>query len=389
MPPSAYGKLVTPLILSSADNKSMKPTMHPDPKGGWNFYSDKYVAATPWKQECVDNDGCAQYGVGEMCEGPEGHRFCVAEAWFKSSGGKITKPTLMSSDVVIGVGAVCSEHGQCCTNNCVEMAGQYSKMCMCPKGSRWSEEQNQCVGAMQPGLEMCDIVEDPATKKKVKVCNQWNDYERWWDPAAEAYTPLPKGVPQQAGTLCRSHLDCGIGYGCNPDGFCASQIIPDKERDGNRINHGGNCETTDQCANNIECLPAPPVAEGKQAGKICQCPRGQIFDFNSRTCQCPDGTMVYQHGKCIPPDQATRKLCPSAETAVCATNSDCGLGEYCNISTNQILCAADLHTGMILQKGNCTDSSQCKTGKCMNVGGAMVCVEPEISAFKYAVQQYL
>jgi hypothetical protein len=360
VPQSAYAELVTPLILSSANNPDRPPTMNMQT----GQYSDKFVCNTPWKLRAFNNDSCAQYGIGEAAQGPEGNKFCVCEAKYKAgpnggAGGGAVKPSSPNaSNIVVGEGAVCTEHSQCCTGNCVAVPGQFSKMCVCPNGSVWNSNNNKCIPeyAVSPGAfsGMYD--------------NSNGDY----------YPEPPRGAAPSTGKLCGSNAECGLGEACTPSNFCASMIAADNNTYANKFLIGANCKSDVQCANNMDCI-----------GGVCACKKPLMYEFTSATCQCPDGTKELSGGRCMPPDQVPRKLCPSIPPSYSPNAGGCGLGEQFNFSTNQCMCVADLHTGKINHGGMCTSSNQCKWGTCQNVDGYNVCIDHNTSLYKLAMEEYL
>lgn len=356
IPPSAYSKLVTPYILSSADNPNTSVTMHDVSDNSFNFYSDKFVCNTPWKMRAYNNDSCAQYGIGEMAEGPAGNQFCVCEAKYKN-GGKIPSNMLNSDNIVIGVGGVCTKDSQCCTNNCTSMDGQFSKMCSCPKGQRWDIDSEKCTTEFYP---------------------HDSNFSTMYDSTVETYPKIPSGTAITTGKLCGSNSECSLGEACTPDNFCASQLIPDNERDGNKFRLGANCTATNQCANNLECV-----------GGRCKCPSALMYNNISRYCECPGGELIYSQGKCIAGDQVKRTVCPTNAGTFVSGISQCGLGERFNPSTNQCICTADLHSKKIGQGGKCISSQQCSSGACLDVAGVSVCIEPKESLWDLSKAVYL
>ena len=368
VPPSAYAALVAPRILTSINNPPTAPTLHDDPRSGYNydFYNDKYVCNTPWSLPASSNDSCAQYGIGEMMEGPPGHQFCVCEAKFKE-GGKVPSRTPNADNVVIGVGAVCTKDQQCCTQYCATMPGQFSKMCNCPPGLTWDPEGNRCVGAYR---------------------RDQGPFSSMYDDHVESYRPPPPGSIPSSGKLCASNRECGLGEACTPDNFCASQLInamsggPSAlEHADNYFNIGANCQADEQCGNNMRCLQG-----------VCACPEPLMYEWYSRMCQCPDGALTLADGQCVKPSQVRRTFCPSVPPAFARGWQDCGLGEIFVAGSNQCVCQTNLetiHPGRIGRGGKCENSSQCASGSCQNVSGISVCVEPQEPVWDIAMAEYL
>lgn len=368
IPPSAYAQLMSPLILTSENNPVTNPTMHLDSKGGYfyDFYSDKKICNTPSYIRASSNDTCAEYGIGEMAEGPPGYQFCVCEAKTRNDNtklnkDKITKDNITANNISIGIGAVCTADSQCCSNHCASVPGQFSKMCLCPNGQRWSEYMNICVPVYHP--------------------NNGN-WSSMYDNHVEVYRPPPVGSAITTGKLCASNKECSLGEYCTPDNFCASGIIPTTEKDGNYYTIGANCQTNDQCANNMICN------EG-----TCSCESPLIFEWSSRTCQCANGALsLNDDKKCVKPSTITRQICPTKLPAFAKGWNDCGLGEKFNPSTNQCLCVSDLdtiHKGKVGQGGICRDNDDCALGYCKEISGISVCVEPQnIPIFDLATQYY-
>src|SRR5579872_1041962 len=61
MPPSAYGQLVTPKIISSAYNKDKTSTMNKNADSWENMYDSSFLCNTPADMFAVNSDSCAQY----------------------------------------------------------------------------------------------------------------------------------------------------------------------------------------------------------------------------------------------------------------------------------------------------------------------------------------
>lgn len=363
-PPSAYAQLVAPKVLTSENNPPTMPTLKAGP---WETtYSDKFVCNTPWSLPAYNNDSCAQYGIGEMAMGPPGHQFCVCETKLKS-GEKVGKSIPNSDNIVIGVGAVCTKDSQCSTNYCGTRPGQFSKMCLCPPGLEWDDEGQKCMGKFRPGNE---------------------DWSSIYDEHVDSHRPPPAGSIPTNGKLCASDKDCGLGEACTPSNFCASQLIDSMsggasalEHADNYFNIGANCQTDEQCANNMQCL-----------NKKCSCPDPLVYEWYSRTCQCVDGSKSFVDGKCVKPSQITRKFCPSTPPSFARGWQDCGLGEVFVPGSNACACVTDLttiHPGKIGAGGKCQDSNQCSSGSCQNVSGISVCVEPTVSLARIAAEEYL
>jgi hypothetical protein len=348
-PPTAYGQLVAPMILSSSDNKDIPNTMLDD------VYSDKYTCHTPWSLRCSTNDSCAQYGIGESCEGPEGSKFCVCESKYKNSDKQILADTVTDDNIVIGVGGVCSKNEQCCTNTCSNMPGIFSKTCICPQGKRWDIDSGLCVEQFYSS----------DTGQFSKVIDYSSYYNNPVHGPVPTFQPIPKGSIESVGKLCISTSECSLGEACTPDNFCASQLIPDIERDGNKFFAGAKCENSDQCTNNLQC-----------SDNVCSCADPLIFDYTSRTCQCSDGTKVLNNGECKDPNQVKRHMCPTTPPAFSLSITECGLGERFNPSTKQCMCVANLHSQKINQGGLCENDQQCYFGKCSKIGDVNVCVSP-------------
>lgn len=369
VPPSAYAKLMAPSILTSENNPESAPTLHDSPKGGYtyNFYSDKFVCNTPWKMRAVNNDSCAQYGIGERAEGPPGEQFCVCEAKRKD-GTKVETGTHITADnIVIGVGAVCTKDSQCCTKYCSGQPGQFSKMCQCPPGQAWDETNERCVGTYRP---------DPGA------------YSSMYDEHVEEYRRPPEGSIPSNGKLCASNKDCGLGEACTSNNFCASQLIDAMsggpsalEHADNYFNIGANCQSSDQCANNMICKE-----------ETCQCPMPLIYEWSSRNCQCSDGALSFYNGQCVNSSTIPRTMCPSTPPAFARGWEDCGLGEIYVAGSHQCACVADLktiHPGKIGPGGKCESSEQCSSGSCKNISGISVCVEPQTPVWDVAIGKYL
>lgn len=360
MPQSAYAELMAPLVLSSAKNQPTARTLD-DSKGGYSydFYSDKYVCNTPWSMTASSNDSCAQYGIGERAEGPMGHQFCVCEAKLKN-GNSIGTIKPSASEVTIGFGAVCTEDSQCCTNYCGETQGQFSKMCKCPAGLQWDSVAQSCVGTY--------------------IADQ-GGFSSMYDDRVESYLPPPFGAIPTSGKLCASNGECGLGEACTPDNFCASQLMPTTETYGNQFNVGANCDTSDQCANNMQCMNG-----------VCACPDPLIYEFSSHDCQCVDGSKSPLGNTCVKPSVLPRRFCPTVPPGFSRGWKDCGLGEVFIPGSNACACVTDLttiHPGKIGKGGKCENTSQCKSGECRKMNDISVCVEPSDPLWSLAVSEYI
>lgn len=364
VPPTAYAQLMAPKVLTSESNPPTSPTLKAGP---WQTtYSDKFVCNTPWSLPAYNNDSCAQYGIGEMADGPPGHQFCVCNAKLRDGKGvEHSSPT--SENVVIGVGAVCTQDSQCSTNYCGTRPGQFSKMCLCPPRLRWNEEGQKCIGTFAPDQ------------------GSWSNI---YDEHVESYRPPPEGSIPSNGKLCASDKDCGLGEACTPGNFCASQLINAMsggvsalEHADNFFNIGANCQTNEQCANNMQCL-----------NNRCSCPQPLTYDWTSRTCQCADGSLELSNGQCVNPSQIPRIFCPSTPPSFARGWQDCGLGEVFVPGSNACACVTNLktiHPGKIGAGGKCQNSNQCESGTCKNVDNINVCSEPSISVAKVAIERYL
>lgn len=363
-PPSAYAELEAPKILTSENNPQTSPTLK---AGKWGTtYSDQHVCNTPWSLPAYNNDSCAQYGIGEMAKGPPGHQFCVCETKLKN-GQKVGRSIPTSENIVIGVGAVCTQDSQCSTNYCGTRPGQFSKMCLCPPGLEWDDDNQKCIGGFQPNPD------------------EWSTI---YDEHVESWRPPPEGAIPSSGALCASNKDCGLGEACTPDNFCASQLIDAMsggasalEHADNYFNIGANCLTNEQCANNMECL-----------NYRCSCPQPLVYEWYSRTCQCVDGSKTPLNGQCVKPSQIPRTFCPTTPPSFAKGWQDCGLGEVFVPGSHACACVTDLktiHPGKIGAGGKCQDSTQCSSGNCQNVDGVNVCVEPQVSLAKIAAEEYL
>jgi hypothetical protein len=332
MPESGYSKLVSGKILSDTNNLPKNPSYSFNSKGEVN-YSDKLACNTPSEAYCVTNDSCAQYGIGEKCEGPEGYKRCVCESALKS--GEISNK-VPGNQVIIGYGAVCTSNNQCITNFCNEaLPGMYSKYCDCSPGYEWDQYTTKCRPAFN-------------------------------DAVYKSVIPPIGSCPQSAfGTLCTGNAGLPKGMACNRDGYAICMLSDTSDNEEYRILNGGNCESSDECYGMLTC------DVNKYGHKVCICPKGTGWDERSYSCTCPDAYDIYdpKTKKCYKPGAEPHSVCVNSrygKITPCTSDNQVGMGEHCDPSQHVVVCdALSLPYNMeINMGGRCKTSNDCKSGVC-------------------------
>jgi len=366
IPPSAYDQLMQPKIPQSWNNPQTSTDFNISydksiPQGDYNFYSDKYVCATPWEEYAVYPDSCGQYGIGEAVEGPEGYKRCVCKAYEKS-GKPIQGKTLNNNDIVIDYNAVCTTNEQCKTKYCGNVEGQFSKICQCPPETQWNDDKQTCINP-NLYLQKYNIKDSPYLCKT-------------------------------SGKLALSNNDCSLGEAVTPSGFCACQLAYPTSKEAGKIMIGGICTMDEQCVNNSICKP--DISSG---GKVntCQCKTGMKANIRYNgptTCECYNDNDIYDENKqkCVNKNNIVSPICPNTSNGnlvSCNGNIDCGNGEYCDITTAKCICNADLYSGKINEGGKCNNNIQCKSNFCMEYNEEKVCYpEQKSTPYKIATNEY-
>jgi len=331
--------------------------MKPIPEGvNPKFYSNDKICVTPDTVNCVTNDSCAQYGIGETCSGPLGNKKCMC-----NSQAPNTANPLSLTNVNIKAGGVCSEDAQCETGYCGSEPGLFSKMCKCPVGYYFSK--GKCVK------------ESPLVQKNSEVDNFELGYKIPQVPDANAQ------VCATSGKLCKQNSDCSIGEGCNSNGMCICLLNYTNDVQANLIKVGGKCANSKQCEATSQCV-----------NNECICPTGTYYNFTNNNCECSEPDQVYDEKVgCVLPKDLPRSVCNSKKDFYCDTNKSCGLGEYCDPVTRRCICNADIYVGTIKAGAKCNNNSQCESGVCDNMDGKLdykVCKYIPVKIHDFALAKY-
>lgn len=363
-PPSAYAQLVSPLMKMSDKNPLIETNMKNSQQAQrtFDFYSDKRICATPVAMGmCSSNDSCAQYGIGESCDGPVGSRQCVCVAKMNND-----KP-------VIAVGGVCTENSHCITNYCADIPGQFSKMCQCPSDFIYDLDIGQCVPEFAPRSVQGGI--------NLNIPQDLGITEHY----ATSRAP-PKGACMTVGKITRNGADCSLGEAVTPDGFCACQLVNAGKIEENKITVGGNCDNSSQCISTGICFQSP-----EENRKTCKCPKGLVYQWSSESCVCPNSDQVWDVSmqKCVYPQDKHRALCNSSPNFKCSSNNDCGIGEICDPATRTCYCNSNLYSDKIHGGAKCSNDAMCASGVCEHVKGQTVCKNvPRNNLFDLAVGMF-
>jgi hypothetical protein len=343
--------LNSPLMTSHNNPTNVKPSDKLNATTNLPTYSDKFVCNTPWNMNCVTNDSCAQFGIGESCQGPQGQQFCVCQTKHNDGITKLSKPTPYTENMIIDLGGVCTQDNQCISGYCKDIYGQFSKMCSCPDNTQFDEQSKKCILIPQ---SVPDI------------------------------SP-PAGSCTTSGKSCKANSQCSLGEACTPDGFCACQLVRPGRAEENKVSVGGNCAMDTQCVKSAIC-------KNNNGSKTCQCPPQFVYDWSTNTCKCPMNGDVWDsiQKKCVPPQELKRTLCPTSTSFQCASNAQCGLGEYCDMVTQKCVCTMNTYlSGYIEMGGKCDSDRQCSSGKCVQNGGAKICAPSnDISTYSLAITDY-
>lgn len=360
-----------------------------------SLQKENYICGSPEYMRCSTNDSCSQYGIGEICDGPIGASYCICNTKIKKSVDGVWERVTSKREpgfgiVSISVGGVCTDDSQCETGVCTDTPGIFSKSCKCPEGKIWDVNNNKCVNSEYPRTPTGDIPISITQDQKDNSIGATNFYEKTRDP------PRVEGVCSTNGKFASSTAECSIGETLNPTGFCTCVLINPGLLGENLIDVGGRCSETSQCANNMIC-----GSNVEDNTNICKCPTGMKYNWNNKTCECPNPTHIfdYSDGKCKNPRDIKRELCPnstpnstpnSRNSNFCSSNSECGLGELCNPSSMTCYCKANLHNSIIGDGGLCSNNSQCKSGKCEILKDGLKYCKPDplIPVYNLGISMY-
>jgi hypothetical protein len=349
-------RLCTKRNKSSRDENEKFANMKPlqnglDPK----FYSNNLICSTPSNFNCITNDSCAQYGLGEVCVGPIGEMKCVCNS--KSSDNA----PMSTNNVLIGPGAVCSEDKQCETGFCVTDPGLFSKLCGCP--DNYTLEGKKCVKL-------------PEKVIKNEVNNFFLGGNIQGVPGKDTSSAC-----STTGKFCKTSSDCSLGEGCNSNGLCICLLNYTNDVDPNRIKVGGKCESSEQCIVTSDCVNSE-----------CTCPAGTYYDFTNNKCNCDDPELTYDKKLgCVRASQIPRTICPSNKNTFCDSNQKCGTGEYCDPVTRRCICNANTFSGVINAGGKCETNEQCDSGVCTDMNGKLdykVCKYSPVNIFDLVSKKF-
>lgn len=378
MPPSAYAQLVQPQILSSANNPPTSPNFNYINTVNSQVQNtnpqNELACNTPWSQNCVNNDACAMFGVGESCSGPVGNQFCVCQSSLKNGKPVESGKKVKANDVVVGVGGVCTNNEQCCTNYCGKQVGQFSKLCKCPSNLVFNNQELKCECPVGTFLD----------HKEINCLDFWSDIGECvcpegydlidgkcvLDSCVDLPKPLNDKICETSGKLCGSTSECSLGEYCDSNGQCLCMVTNYEQNNQYGTFLGGaNCSTDDQCAHNMVCTSK----NSKTGFGICNCPEGLYYNndlgYKSWYCTCPDSRQSVDPltKKCTNNDDFKRALCPSTlDSPIKKSQAECGLGELFNPVTGKCYCGGDVHTGKIFKGANCINNQQCELGNCVN-----------------------
>lgn len=161
------------------------------------------------------------------------------------------------------------------------------------------------------------------------------------------------------GQVCTITADCGIGQYCSADDTCISTQACDVDND---CAYGQTCSQSNSntkrcvaisCKNNSDCPESSGDSTIRCINSLCAARVCIAASDCSSTEACVTGICTPIGGSCQADSDCFRStlMCTGGKCSQCSTTSDCGTGEYCDVTTDGGIC-----------KTGCTLNSQCGTG---------------------------
>ncbi len=237
----------------------------------------------------------------------------------------------------------------CATVNMFSNVLRFASVATCASDADCPTSVNSFFGEGNPATEYCDLTSGQCQPSRAS--------------GDSCTTP-----DQCASQECVGNGTCG----CSQDSECASGDYCDVGSSNRVLPHRGARRPGEETTGTFECLPQAAIGgsctapdqclSGSCIGDVCtcnsdsQCPSQNFCNTDTGACQAELGNTM----ACTAADQCLSGFCDTANTGECqpcATDIDCGGGEYCN-QANQT-CQTQGNQGAA-----CTVNDACLSGYC-------------------------
>lgn len=165
---------------------------------------------------------------------------------------------------------------------------------------------------------------------------------------------------------CKADTDCGQGYFCNKR-IGENRCLPD-----------GTFRIGTACYKNKECRSGKCQGSGSNRMCVCaedsDCGAGQFCNTRLGANRCLADASLTVGQACNKNSECDSGKCQGSgnnRMCVCSRDSDCGAGQFCNtrLGANRCLADSSLSLGQ-----SCNKNSECGSGKCQGTGSNRACV---------------